>query len=62
MNHSTVYCSYDNTYCKLLPVKEKNVEIDIESFTTEYLNKDIKDMLSKLNKVDEDYDDPKTIE
>ncbi|MCY7094289.1 hypothetical protein MK476_07820 [Streptococcus oralis] len=46
-------------YCRS---KKKNVEIDIESFTTEYLNKDIKDMLSKLNKVDEDYDDPKTIE
>jgi len=46
-------------YCRS---KKKNVEIDIESFTTEYLNKDIKYMLSKLNKVDEDYDDPKTIE
>ncbi|EGD32920.1 hypothetical protein MK394_07920 [Streptococcus sanguinis] len=42
--------------------KKKNVEIDIESFVTEYLNKDIEDMIAKLSQVDEDYDDPETIE
>lgn len=46
-------------YCR---TKHKNVEIDIESFVTEYLNKDMEDMLSKLNIVDEDYNDPETIE